>query len=107
MTNPKVKQSCRVIVRNLSFLADEAGLGKALADIKPSPDVARDVCSASLRYALEDVSERLEFLEGLGSFVLLMEKPEAEDLLSSLNAEESSEMCTTPTREAPGTFREL
>ena len=65
------------------------GLGKALADIKPSPDVARDVCSASLRYALEDVSERLEFLEGLGSFVLLMEKPEAEDLLSSLNAEEA------------------
>ena len=65
------------------------GLGKALADIKPSADVARDVCSASLRYALEDVSERLEFLEGLGSFVHLMDKPEAEDLLSSLKAEEA------------------
>merc|ERR1719375_2949238 len=52
------------------------GLGKALADIKPSADVARDICSASLRYALEDVSERLEFLEGLGSFVHLMDKAE-------------------------------
>ena len=65
-----------------------AALGKTFSDIKPSDGMIREVFNASVEYALEDVSERLEFLEGLHSFIPVLSRAGAEGFVHSLKCVE-------------------
>ena len=65
-----------------------AALGKTFSDIKPSDAMIREVFNASVEYALEDVSERLEFLEGLHSFIPVLSRAGAEGFVHSLKSVE-------------------